>query len=438
VIGFLRLCCTATLLACFVFPCAAAEDPTASPTSLNVVSWNIEWFPGRSPNAAPAQKREHMLAAQSALAELNPDVLLLQEIADWPSAQELVSAVRGMNVHVVSQFHDRPQNLVIASKFPIDSGWYELWKETPPSTPPRGFAFAALRLPDNRFLLVYTVHYKSNHGNAETNFAMRQQATRQLLEHADAMLKIYSRRGECALLIGGDFNTSVDDAQFINDQSVRAIKFAGLSWIHEGVPFEQRVTWPAKGPFSDTCFDHLFALGMERESVRVPHLPGISDHNPVVAWYRFPSTPTRTPALALDHLESIAPAVTEIAQILHESRNSPLETGLSQQTGGNVISADSTDQLKRLEGKNVRVAGIVRRVGESPSGHMLFINFGTQRGDFTAIVRSTNIRSVSVVTPGKDLAESLPGRRVEIRGRIELFKGNPQIELTRPGQLRFL
>jgi endonuclease/exonuclease/phosphatase family metal-dependent hydrolase len=424
------------LLLAGLLPCPASPSPAPVDDSILVVSWNIEWFPGRLPKANPADARQHMVAAKTALGELAPDVLLLQEIADWDAALELVSDIPGMQVHVVSEFHERPQNLVIASKLPVDAAWYELWKDAAPATPPRGFAFAALRLPDGRFLLCYTVHYKSNHGDAEANFGMRQQASRQLLEHAVSMLEIYSRRGECVLLIGGDFNSSVDDPQFINDQSVRALQFAGLSWIHAGVPFEKRVTWPARGDFADTCFDHIFAAPAELISVQVPHLPEISDHNPIVARYRFPAGPS--PTLSLGHLDSIAPTPMSREQIPEASTGGIAGRAESRDVSGNAISADNTDALKRLEGRNVRVQGVVRRVGESPSGHMVFINFGTRRGDFTAIVRRNHVRSVSAIQAGKDLGESLPGRRLEVRGRIELYKGSPQIEVTKPGQLRFL
>lgn len=413
---------------------AAPAKEQAAGDTLRVVSWNLEWFPGRKPEAPRAERDAQMRDARAALDEIRPQVLLLQEVADWKSVQELVSGLPGMRVHVVSQFHERPQNLAIASTLPLDSAWYELWKDAPPHTPPRGFAFAALQLPGNRFLLVYTVHYKSNHGKPEENFAMREQATRQLLEHAAGMMEIYGRRGECFLMIGGDFNTSVDDPQFAEDSSVTALKEAGMRWVHANVPLENRITWPAMGPFLDTCFDHLLSLGVELESARVPSLPQISDHNPIVADYRVPQESGLR--LSLDHLDRVAPSAAE----LQEKFGSPVFQPSAAARGAllGAIHAVETERLRGMEGKPARVYGVVRRVGQSPSGHIVFINFGSQRGDFTAIVRSGNLPSVSKIVPGKDLADGLPGRTIEVRGTIELFKGNPQIEVKEARQLRML
>ena len=63
------------------------------------------------------------------------------------------------------------QQLAIASNRPAEAAWSEPFKPSP-STPPRGFSFAAIRH-GKTVLLIYSVHFKSNRGEAITNIATR-------------------------------------------------------------------------------------------------------------------------------------------------------------------------------------------------------------------------------------------------------------------------
>ena len=47
-----------------------------------MVTWNIEWFPGHKPKFTHEEKAAHIAAVQDALAEIDPDILLLQEVRD--------------------------------------------------------------------------------------------------------------------------------------------------------------------------------------------------------------------------------------------------------------------------------------------------------------------------------------------------------------------
>jgi endonuclease/exonuclease/phosphatase family metal-dependent hydrolase len=269
----------ACLLAVFVCALQGHSEP------IKVVTWNIQWFPGRTPTASEATRLQHIKAAQEEIKKLDPDVLLLQEIADWKAAAELVSVLPGFQVHVASDFVERPQNLIIASRLPADSAWYDLWKRYAENEPPRGYAFAALKLPDGRFLLAYSLHLKSNRGGVDANIKARQESAQQLVSHLDAMKKLYAKRGPCSVVIGGDFNTSADDSRFAKDNTLAVFRDAGLKWVHEGVPFSQRITIPGDARYPDNCFDHLFYTGLELKSVTVPSPAGISDHRPVLATF---------------------------------------------------------------------------------------------------------------------------------------------------------
>jgi hypothetical protein len=74
------------------------------------------------------------------------------------------------------------QQIAIASKWQAESAWSESFKRSP-ITPPRGFSFAAIPRGET-MLLVYSVHFKSNRGEATGNIGKREEAARQLLDVA--------------------------------------------------------------------------------------------------------------------------------------------------------------------------------------------------------------------------------------------------------------
>ncbi len=277
IVGYFKACLRLFLLG-FIFslPIANAEDIA------RVVVWNMKWFPGRSPSATQDDKTRQMKAAQEILQLLNPDILLVEEVANSAAVEELVSVLPDFHVAIVSEFPGRPQNVGIASRFRSDSAWFEMWKKRGTSDPPRGFAFAALRLPDNRVLLTYCVHFKSNLGDTPENIAKRIESSRQLLAHSESMNDAYSKSAEIATLIGGDFNTSFDTPEFSDEPTLHEIVKGGYFWTFDGVPFEQRITIPGSGRYPDNCFDHIFTRGLGKAQAKVISAPAVSDHNPII------------------------------------------------------------------------------------------------------------------------------------------------------------
>lgn len=249
---------------------------------VRVITWNLKWFPGGKPGASLEQRRAQMEAAQKAIQTLDPDILLLEEVADEASVNELVSVLSGFSVQVVSQFPGRPQNLAIATRFPTVGAWYDGWMKSGKDDPPRGYAFAAIELPIKRLLLTYAVHYKSNLGIFEENVAKRTEASRQFLEHVSGVIQDYGVASKVAILIGGDFNTSLDDKRFSAESSLRMLQTAGFYWTFQGVPFSERLTIPASGRYPDNCFDHILTMGLGAAQAKVVPVPGVSDHNPVI------------------------------------------------------------------------------------------------------------------------------------------------------------
>lgn len=385
---------------------------------IRVVSWNLEWFPGGFPEAGLDRQKEHMAVAKEALTMLKPDVFLAQEVRDWAAMSELVSVTSGLQVQVVSAFGNRPQNQAIASRLDADSAWSAPWKYGP-ANPPRGYSFAALSLPEGRYLLCYSLHLKSNLGELRSNVAMRHESSRQLLQHVAEMLKLYGKRAPCGVVVAGDMNTSLDDPKFEPDASVRALIAAGFHWTHEGVPFAKRTTIPADDNFPDNCFDHILTLGLGRPTAFVKAFPKISDHNPVVVDIDLAKADFKP------KLDVVAGEAT--------LKNAPA-IPLPKLAEGVLSTADDAG-LRAATGQTATVQGKVSRVGATDTGSITFINFaGNDRGKFVAIVRKD--RLVDVAAPFGGSLQSLAGKTIELKGTIELFKNAPQIEIRQADQLR--
>ena len=307
---------------------------------IKVVCWNLEWFPGGKPGAKSAEQREHMKKAQAALALLNPDILCLQEVKDWKAVKELTSVIPGMNVQVVSRFKGDQQQ-AIASKFPADSSWAEEWKSNKGVEPPRGFSFAAIRLPNNAgTLLTYSVHLKANGRSAlEGNIAKREESAYQLIAHAAEMQKIYGAQGPVGFLITGDMNTNFDPGEFSHEKTLRYMVASGLRSTWEGVPFAQRQTHPASEGFPPVTFDHILTAGLHDVSnsignviARLGDAPDVSDHLPVIISFNSPVALSATlnpaatvpdPAAAVAAAPTDAAASVEAKEIAPATENAP-------------------------------------------------------------------------------------------------------------------
>src|SRR4029077_8240608 len=116
----------------------------------------------------------HMIAAKDALLDIRPDILCLQEVRAWDSVSELVSILPNFQILVVSRFREMGssgplsiQQTAIGSNRPAESAWSESFKPSP-VTPPRGFSFAAIPC-GKTMLLIYSVHFKSNRGEATSD-----------------------------------------------------------------------------------------------------------------------------------------------------------------------------------------------------------------------------------------------------------------------------
>ena len=294
---------------------ARAQTPTPNGPGVARVKftfWNVQWFPGRHPDAKEVARARHVAAVAPVIRRLDPDVLGLEEVADAEAARRLTDGLPGgYRVDVATDFRRETggstrQQTVLASRLPLVNGWWESWRPAANGgpTPRRGFAFAAYQPVPGQVLLVYALHLKSNRldepGGAAVNAAMRAESVRQLLVHARAMAAAYAKLGAVTVVLGGDLNTSLDDPRFAPESSLRELLRDGYRWAFQNTPVTERVTLPGGGRYPDVTFDHVFfrtfgptgtaatasLLGASVE----PTGPECSDHRPVSATLELTAT----------------------------------------------------------------------------------------------------------------------------------------------------
>src|SRR6266481_2993592 len=98
-----------------------------------IVTWNLNWFPGKAPTSSPAQRVLHMSEARDALLKVRPDILCLQEVRDYRSVQQLIEVLPRFQVYVVSSFRERIGNILgiqqtaICGNRSSEVAWAESW-----------------------------------------------------------------------------------------------------------------------------------------------------------------------------------------------------------------------------------------------------------------------------------------------------------------------
>ncbi len=272
---------------------AGAEETPKRGISLEVISWNIEWYPGENRFARGPQMAEHAALVNRQFREMKPDVFLAQEMRDWNAFGLLCDEVEGLRAATVSAFTSEEtgeywnQQLGIGLKPYVAAAWSEPWKEGEAITPRRGFNVAVLRLPDSfDHLLVYNVHLKSNRSSneeeGEMNYRTREESVRQLIAHmADMKERVFKNR-IVGVIIGGDFNTN-HDGQFGDDRTIAMMEEAGFHNTWSGVSREERLTWRGNNHFEPTTFDYIFTIDLPETTAKlIPVEDGSSDHWPVV------------------------------------------------------------------------------------------------------------------------------------------------------------
>jgi endonuclease/exonuclease/phosphatase family metal-dependent hydrolase len=240
-----------------------SPSPTAPREQITVTFWNLQWFPGRRPNASRVEENRQIRAVHSDLMQGDSDIIAFEEVRDWDHASLAIKPLAGFKVDICSSFPPREgqneaQQVAIASRLQPVSAWSELWKPAGALVPPRGFSFAAYQIAPRQFLLVYALHLKSNRGEMHEDIRIREESMQQLIAHMKTMNSIYEKLGSLNWIVGGDFNTAPDDPRFASEQTVTSLRREDFRWCWDAIPFNSRITVPANLRYPAASFDQIF------------------------------------------------------------------------------------------------------------------------------------------------------------------------------------
>ena len=108
----------------------------------------------------------------------------------------------------------------------------------------------------------------------------------------------------------------------------------------------------------------------------------------------------------------------------------------STQPAGAVMDVKDFAKLKEMIGTEVTVRGTVSEVFVPRSAIVSIFNFeGIGRRDFNVVVPKADLDAVNAGFDG-DVAAAVTGRTITVTGTVADYRGNPQIQLTKPEQLK--
>ena len=108
----------------------------------------------------------------------------------------------------------------------------------------------------------------------------------------------------------------------------------------------------------------------------------------------------------------------------------------STKPAGEIIEVKDAAKLKEMIGTEVTVRGKVSEVFVPRSGTVSIFNFeGLERRAFNVVVPKANLEAVNAGFEG-DVAAAVKGKTITVTGTVADYRGNPQIQLTKPEQLK--
>jgi endonuclease/exonuclease/phosphatase family metal-dependent hydrolase len=275
-------------LALLLWP--AATLPAAP---VRVVTWDLQPKESVAPGALPPAVATE---AARVLKELNPDVIVLQDVPDAAACDALIQSLRPADYQlaVLSAFRNPQdgavgrQQTAILSRAPASQGRWNEWRsQNPSAAAPGGYASASVRL-ENRNVGIFAVQLGDGASNSAwestAQQAAREDAARQLVEQIDALGE--PSGGGPAVVVAGDFNTTVENAKLSRELTLTRLERAGLSNAFGELPLPRRITLPGNGARADATVDYIFTRDAGRATVVqvIPvtttlHLPVAGDLN---------------------------------------------------------------------------------------------------------------------------------------------------------------
>ena len=101
---------------------------------------------------------------------------------------------------------------------------------------------------------------------------------------------------------------------------------------------------------------------------------------------------------------------------------------------GETIEATDIDKLKESVGKTVTAHGKVSDTFKANSGRIL-INFEGANRDFVAMITKDSAEAVNAGFDG-GVTKAVDGKTINVTGEVKLFRDKPQIEVSKPEQIK--
>ncbi|MEA2707684.1 MAG: hypothetical protein QOF78_285 [Phycisphaerales bacterium] len=101
------------------------------------------------------------------------------------------------------------------------------------------------------------------------------------------------------------------------------------------------------------------------------------------------------------------------------------------------IDVAEKEKLKQMIGQEATIRGKVIDVFLPRSGSVTILNFfeGAARRDFNVVIDKANLEALNAAHNG-DLGAAVKGQTILVTGTIADYRGNPQIKLEKPEQLK--
>jgi len=252
------------------------EKPPKKPESIRICSWNIEWFPAGRRDMREINVNYQVAAAAGILNEIQPDILLAQEIRNLPALRLLNRNLNppGMSHVAISFFNQENsaqaqenekrggQECALLSRYPWSSIREVDFGTLKGSTrPTRGWLHAQFEIGDHT-IHIYNGHLKSNYGASDPrersqNIAKRAAAIQELKQDLDR-LKLDPYRDR--IILAGDFNSDFFSREFADEELFDDLADLGFRQTFTLATAEERVTIPARvgEPWPSSTFDYIF------------------------------------------------------------------------------------------------------------------------------------------------------------------------------------
>lgn len=238
---------------------------------VRVVTWDLQARDASdTPSAGHGLPDDVGLEAFRVLKQLNPDIIVLQNVPDASTCDDLAAALLPAEFHVavLSNFRDATgavtsrQTAILARGQGLRPRW-DVWKSLGAATSaPGGFAGAVVRL-DGRDIAVFAVQLSDGGASGATDWESRAQqlaredAALQLLDQINALGG--DTNAPMPVIVAGDFYTAMDDPKLSGELTLSQLDRARFVSAFVGIPAERRITLPSHGNRGDATVDYLYA-----------------------------------------------------------------------------------------------------------------------------------------------------------------------------------